>query len=132
MEQIVGQRIWTASKWSWRSHQRNQHNKVHSKTQRAKHTNERRDVWTICMLHPSRENRNTSNALSGWRQQNQLPRQIAIPTSKMLVTKLLLNSVISTHGTRFMTMDIANFYLITPLNALNMSKSNSGTYRISS
>ena len=33
----------------------------------------------------------------------------------MLVAKLLFNSVISTHGARFMTMDIANFYLMTPL-----------------
>ena len=33
----------------------------------------------------------------------------------MLVAKLLFNSIISTHGARFMTMDIANFYLMTPL-----------------
>ena len=33
----------------------------------------------------------------------------------MLVAKLLFNSVISTHGARFMTMDITNFYLMTPL-----------------
>ncbi len=33
----------------------------------------------------------------------------------MLVAKLLFNSVISTQGTRFMTMDIANFHLMTPL-----------------
>jgi hypothetical protein len=33
----------------------------------------------------------------------------------MLVTKTLFNSVISTKGARFMTMDISNFYLMTPL-----------------
>jgi hypothetical protein len=33
----------------------------------------------------------------------------------MLVAKILFNSVISTPGARFMTMDIANFYLMTPL-----------------
>jgi hypothetical protein len=33
----------------------------------------------------------------------------------MLVAKMLFNSVISTTGTRFMTMDISNFYLMTPL-----------------
>ena len=33
----------------------------------------------------------------------------------MLVAKLLFNSVISTKGARFMTMDISNFYLMTPL-----------------
>ena len=33
----------------------------------------------------------------------------------MLTVKLLLNSVISTKGAKFMTMDISNFYLMTPL-----------------
>jgi hypothetical protein len=33
----------------------------------------------------------------------------------MLVAKMLFNSVISTKGAQFMTMDISNFYLMTPL-----------------
>ena len=33
----------------------------------------------------------------------------------MLVAKLLFNSVVSTIGAKFMTMDISNFYLMTPL-----------------
>jgi hypothetical protein len=33
----------------------------------------------------------------------------------MLVAKMLFNSVISTKNARFMTMDISNFYLMTPL-----------------
>jgi hypothetical protein len=33
----------------------------------------------------------------------------------MLVAKMLFNSIISTKGARFMTMDISNFYLMTPL-----------------
>ena len=33
----------------------------------------------------------------------------------MLVAKLLLNSVVSTRNAKFMTMDISNFYLMTPL-----------------
>ena len=33
----------------------------------------------------------------------------------MLVAKILFNSVVSTPGARFMTMDISNFYLMTPL-----------------
>ena len=43
------------------------------------------------------------------------PGEVATPTAEMLVAKLLFNSVISTHSARFMTMDIANFYLMTPL-----------------
>ena len=38
------------------------------------------------------------------------------PTACMLVAKLVLNSVMSTKGAKFMTMDISNFYLMTPLN----------------
>ena len=33
----------------------------------------------------------------------------------MLVAKTLFNSVISTEGAKFMTLDISNFYLMTPL-----------------
>ncbi len=33
----------------------------------------------------------------------------------MLVAKMLFNSVIFTKGAQFMTMDISNFYLMTPL-----------------
>ena len=33
----------------------------------------------------------------------------------MLAAKILFNSVISTKGVRFMTIDISNFYLMTPL-----------------
>ncbi len=33
----------------------------------------------------------------------------------MLVAKMLFNSVISTREAQFMTMDISNFYLMTPL-----------------
>ena len=43
------------------------------------------------------------------------PGEVATPTADMLVAKLLFNSVISTPGARFMTMDISNFYLMTPL-----------------
>ncbi len=39
--------------------------------------------------------------------------KVATPTTEMLVAKMLFNSVISTKGARFMTMDISNFYLMT-------------------
>jgi hypothetical protein len=41
--------------------------------------------------------------------------KVATPTTEMLVVKMLFNSVISTKGARFMTMDISNSYLMTPL-----------------
>jgi hypothetical protein len=43
------------------------------------------------------------------------PGAVATPTAEMLVAKLLFNSMISTRGARFMTMDISNFYLNSPL-----------------
>ena len=43
------------------------------------------------------------------------PGEVATPTSDMLVAKLLLESVLSTRGAKFMTMDISNFYQMTPL-----------------
>ena len=43
------------------------------------------------------------------------PGEVGTPTAEMLVAKNLFNSVISTKNARFMTMDIANFYLMTPL-----------------
>ena len=41
--------------------------------------------------------------------------EVATPTANMLVAKILFNGVVSTKGARFMTMDISNFYLNTPL-----------------
>jgi hypothetical protein len=43
------------------------------------------------------------------------PGKVATPTAEMLVAKMLFNSIISTRGAWFMTMDISNFYLMTPL-----------------
>jgi hypothetical protein len=43
------------------------------------------------------------------------PGKVATPTAEMLVAKMLFNSVISTKGAWFMTMDISDFYLMTPL-----------------
>ncbi len=43
------------------------------------------------------------------------PGEVATPTADMLVAKILFNSIISTPNARFMTMDISNFYLTTPL-----------------
>eukprot|EP00804_Cyclotella_cryptica_P019885 CCRYP_007803-RA/>CCRYP_007803-RA protein AED:0.34 eAED:0.24 QI:0/0/0/1/0/0.66/3/0/610 len=43
------------------------------------------------------------------------PGDCGTPTADMLTTKILLNSVISTIGARFMTIDIKDFYLNTPM-----------------
>jgi hypothetical protein len=43
------------------------------------------------------------------------PGDCGTPTADMLTTKLLLNSIISTPGARFMTIDMKDFYLNTPM-----------------
>eukprot|EP00804_Cyclotella_cryptica_P024856 CCRYP_020557-RA/>CCRYP_020557-RA protein AED:0.45 eAED:0.45 QI:0/0/0/1/0/0/3/0/298 len=43
------------------------------------------------------------------------PGDCRTPTADMLTTKILLNSIISTQGARFMTIDIKDFYLNTPM-----------------
>ena len=43
------------------------------------------------------------------------PGEVAMPKGDMLVAKFLFNIVISKRGAKFMTMDISNFYLMTPL-----------------
>ena len=41
------------------------------------------------------------------------PFDYGTPTTELLTIKILLNSVISTPGAKFMTIDISNFYLNT-------------------
>ena len=43
------------------------------------------------------------------------PGDCSTPTDNMLTVKLLLNSVISTKGAKFMSIDIKIFYLNTPM-----------------
>jgi len=75
MEKIVSKRIRMISRWCGRSHQRHKYNQVCAQTRHTKQTNERRDIRKIRMHDPPREKRNTSNAVRGGRQQNQLPRR---------------------------------------------------------
>ena len=46
------------------------------------------------------------------------PGEVVTPTADMLVAKILFINIISTKGSRFMTIDISNFYLMTPLKPL--------------
>ena len=49
------------------------------------------------------------------RNQTNCPSDCGTPASELLTLKLLLNSVISTPGSKFMTINISNFYLNTPM-----------------
>jgi hypothetical protein len=43
------------------------------------------------------------------------PGDAGTPTTNLLTVKILINSIISTAGAKFMTMDIKDFYLNTPM-----------------
>ena len=43
------------------------------------------------------------------------PGAMSTPTAELLVAKILFNSVISTKNAKFMTINISNFYLNSPL-----------------
>ncbi len=43
------------------------------------------------------------------------PFKVGTPTAEMLLIKTYLNSVVSTPNARYMTIDIGNFYLNTPM-----------------
>ncbi len=44
-----------------------------------------------------------------------VPRDCRTPTIDMVTVKLHLNSVISTKGARYCTIDLKDFYLMTPM-----------------
>jgi hypothetical protein len=68
----------------------------------------------VCTVQPEKAEPNRTRFMVGGDRIN-YPGEVATPTAEMLVAKMLFNSVISTKGARFMTMDIPNFYLLTPL-----------------
>ena len=68
----------------------------------------------VCTVRPEKAEPNRTRFTVGGDKIN-YPGEVATPTAEMLVAKILFNSVISTPGARFMTMDISNFYLMTPL-----------------
>jgi hypothetical protein len=68
----------------------------------------------VCTVKPDKAEPNRTRFTIGGDRIN-YPGEVATPIAEMLVAKMLFNSVISSKGTRFMTMDISNFNLMTPL-----------------
>ncbi len=68
----------------------------------------------VCTVQPKKAEPNCTRFTVGGDRIN-YPGKVATPTAEMLVAKMLFNNIISTRGARFMTMDISNFYLMTPL-----------------
>ena len=68
----------------------------------------------VCSVRPEKKEKNRTRYVVGGNHTN-YDGPVATPTADMMVAKLLFNSVVSTKGAKFMTMDISNFYLMTPL-----------------
>ena len=68
----------------------------------------------MCSVQPEKKEKNRTRFTVGGGKID-YPGEVATPTEDMFVSKILFNSVISTKGDRFMTIDISDFYLMTPL-----------------
>ena len=77
----------------------------------------------VCSIRPGKSEPNRVRAVAGGNNIN-FPDDVGTPTAELLLIKILFNSVISTTGAKFMTIDIANFYFNTPLTQLEYLKLN--------
>ena len=68
-----------------------------------------------CLIRPEKiEKPNRTRLVAGGNRVH-YPGDAGTPTADLLTVKLLLNSIISTPNAKFMTMDIKDFYLNTPM-----------------
>ncbi len=72
------------------------------------------DLITTLIRPEKIDERNRTRLVAGGDRVH-YPGDAGTPTADLLTVKLLLNSVISTENARFMTMDIKDFYLNTPM-----------------
>ena len=75
----------------------------------------------VCNVRPEKDDPNRVRATVMGNLINH-PGDNSTPTADLLTIKILLNSVISTPGAKFMTIDISNFYLNTPLDRYEYMK----------
>jgi hypothetical protein len=71
----------------------------------------------VCTVRPKKDKPSRTRFTLGGNKIN-YPGEVATPTTQMLAAKILFNSAVSTAGAKFMTMDVSNFYLMTPLKRL--------------
>jgi hypothetical protein len=68
----------------------------------------------VCTERPEKTEKNCTKFTIGGDRIN-YPGEVSTPTADLLVAKIFFNDTISTLGAKFMTMDISNFYLNSPL-----------------
>ncbi len=70
--------------------------------------------WIVCNYWPKKKDPHHTRITMGGNLIN-YPDDCGTPTADILTVKLLFNSVISTPSAKFMTIDIKDFYLMTPM-----------------
>jgi hypothetical protein len=68
----------------------------------------------VCVYQDSKKDKYRTRITMGGNLIN-YPGNCGTPTADLLTVKLLLNSIISTPNTKFMSIDIKDFYLNTPM-----------------
>jgi len=68
-----------------------------------------------CLVQPEKIDEPNRTRLVAGGDRVHYPGDAGTPTANLLTVKLLLNSIISTPNAKFMTMDIKDFYLNTPM-----------------
>ena len=69
----------------------------------------------VCKVRPEKIKEPNRTRLTAGGNLVNYPWDVSTATAEMLLVKIFFNSVISTRGARFMTIDIKNFYLGTPM-----------------
>ncbi len=68
----------------------------------------------VCEMKPNKAECKRTRLTMGGDKVN-YPFEVGTPTAEALLVKTHLNSIISTPNVRYMTIDISNFYLNTPM-----------------
>ncbi len=68
-----------------------------------------------CLIQPEKIDKPNRTRLVAGGNRVHYPGDAGTPTADLLTVKLLINSIILTAGAKFMTMDIKDFYLNTPM-----------------
>jgi hypothetical protein len=116
MEPDSSQQIWAIGKWHWRVH-KDPTNTIEFIFQQEVLADCMNDITYgqfVCSVRPKKAEPNQMRFTVGGDRIN-YPSKVATPNVEMLVAKMQFNSVISTKGVQFMTMDTSNFYLMTSL-----------------
>jgi hypothetical protein len=69
----------------------------------------------VCVNYPPKKDDPNCMRLTVGGNKINYPRDCGTPTVDMFTVKLHLNSVISTKGARYCTIDLKDFYLMTPM-----------------